>query len=131
MQRSTLLCSVTSTAHRWASFSRVTAGAKMTLAPVYASDLNGDWSAGVGIAPRAVTPRREAKHALPDRAVRGDSKEAHVRQGRRLAIDAHRCPCRKQRSARGPYNTNSPRAAPPPRGPIFPRKRPQEAHHSL
>ena len=34
MQRSTLLCSVTSTAHRWASQSRVTAGAKLTLAPV-------------------------------------------------------------------------------------------------
>ena len=31
-----------------------------------------------------------------------------MRQGRRLAIDAHRCPCRKQRSARGPYNTNQP-----------------------
>jgi hypothetical protein len=30
-----------------------------------------------------------------------------------------------------PTTQTSPRAAPPPRGPIFLRKHPQEAHHSL
>ena len=90
-----------------------------------------DWSKGVEIASGAVAPRREAKHALPGRAVRGASKEAHVMQGdalRSTRTAAHR----SAGAARVvPTTQTSPRAAPPPRGPIFLRKRPQEAHHSL
>ena len=74
-----------------------------------------------------MTPR-EAKHALPDNRAGRACYKVHRDQGdalRSTRTAAHR----SAGAARVvPTPQTSPRAAPPPRGPIFLRKHPQEAH---